>query len=327
MSSSQPKGSFFRSALSDLSQRRKAREQGPQSTAESPAPSPPAVPKPPRAEKLTDLYHTYLDATGFNYDLILLRQNPLLNTFAKYDLRLYESHTKPHVYCVFIRYTPPGATRTPSASSIPATTTHSHPQAARLHTLITPPVPHPSAPYKTLLCPPGTSFSEAFATFRTAFRDLTLLTWEQRLDNPRTDPSSLQRLRARALRIEPFVWANRPAAGMPVGAFPALPLEGEAPYKRNQWEPPLPALEEGLGVGVVGREVLKEEEGRRREAEEGERKEGKGEGMRRKSVVWRGPLFNAADGTVSRGAWEQGVKQKTKIKSERKMRNGGWYEE
>ena len=48
-----------------------------------------------------------MDPTGFIYDLEFVRCNPILNTFARYDLRLYESNTVPHMYCTFVRYTPP----------------------------------------------------------------------------------------------------------------------------------------------------------------------------------------------------------------------------
>ena len=59
---------------------------------------------PPR---LKDNHHTYLDATGFEYDLTLVRTNLLLNSFATYRLRLYESNTIPHTYCTYIQYAPP----------------------------------------------------------------------------------------------------------------------------------------------------------------------------------------------------------------------------
>jgi hypothetical protein len=46
-----------------------------------------------------------MDTTGFHYDIQLLRINNR-GGFAKYTIRLFESHTKPHVYCTVVRYIP-----------------------------------------------------------------------------------------------------------------------------------------------------------------------------------------------------------------------------
>ncbi|KAF2865165.1 hypothetical protein BDV95DRAFT_263607 [Massariosphaeria phaeospora] len=72
-----------------------------------------------RKDTGSDLYHTYLDNTGFEYNITLIRMNLFCNTSARYNLRLFESNTKPHVYCTFIRYSPPGGTEWPSASGVP----------------------------------------------------------------------------------------------------------------------------------------------------------------------------------------------------------------
>ncbi|OAG09371.1 uncharacterized protein CC84DRAFT_1255437 [Paraphaeosphaeria sporulosa] len=233
--------------------------------------------------KLEDLYHIYLDAKGFEYKLILLRSNPYLNNFARYDLRMYESHTVPHVYCTVARYIPPGGVKPAAAASTPQTNAQApatpsppstqpvqamHPTAAHLHALITPPLPSPSAPYRTAIAPPNSDFPTAFRALRHAFRDLTLLSWLERLSDP-----SLQRLRAQAFCIEPFVW-RRPAEGLPTGFEPPAfaPLEGQADvqlegYTRNAWG--LPALDEPLGEGgAIGIALVREaEEARRREEE------------------------------------------------------------
>jgi hypothetical protein len=84
------------------------------------APPTAQTPSPPRAEKLTDNYHIYLDKTGFHYDINLIRINMPRNAVAKYNLRLFESHTKPHVYCTFVRYTP-APERAPRADGVART--------------------------------------------------------------------------------------------------------------------------------------------------------------------------------------------------------------
>lgn len=240
----------------------------------------------PANPKLEDLYHIYLDAKGFEYKLILLRSNPYLNNFARYDLRMYESHTVPHVYCTVARYIPPAGAK-PAAASPPTAQTSAHlpaqtatlsipstqpaqtlhPAAAHLHALITPPLPSPSTPYRTAIAPPNSDFHTAFRAFRHAFRDLTLLSWHERLD------PDLQRLRAQAFCIEPFVW-RRPAEGLPTGFEPPAwaPLGEQADvqlegYTRNAWG--LPALDERLGTqGAIGGALFREaEEVRRREEE------------------------------------------------------------
>ncbi|KAF2733931.1 BRCT domain-containing protein, partial [Polyplosphaeria fusca] len=62
-----------------------------------------------RADMESDNYHIFLDETGFEYNISLLRKNLRHNKFARYNIRLFESNTKPHVYCTFIRYVPLGA--------------------------------------------------------------------------------------------------------------------------------------------------------------------------------------------------------------------------
>ncbi|KAF9739126.1 hypothetical protein PMIN02_001284 [Paraphaeosphaeria minitans] len=261
----------------------------------APIPAPAAAVQPveskPANPKLEDLYHIYLDARGFEYKLMLLRSNPYLNNFARYDLRMYESHTVPHVYCTVARYIPPArakpaaaaaavaaSTPTPQtsaaqASAQPATPSTQpdqvmHPAAAHLHTLIAPPLPSPSTPYRTAIAPPNSDFPTAFRALRHAFRDLTLLSWHERLSDP-----FLQRLRAQAFCVEPFVW-RRPAEGLPTGFAPPAwaPLDAQTDvqlegYTRNAWG--LPGLDEPLGLnGQVGIALAREaEEVRRREEE------------------------------------------------------------
>lgn len=241
----------------------------------------------PANPKLEDLYHIYLDSEGFEYKLILLRSNPYLNNFARYDLRMYESHTMPHFYCTVARYIPPAGAKTATASTstaqistqLPTQTATPlppsaqldqalHPSATHLKALVTSPLPSPSTPYRTAIAPPNSPFQDAFRAFRHAFRDLTLLSWHERLADP-----SLQRLRAQAFCIEPFVW-RRPAEGLPMGFSPPAwaPLDEQADvhleeYTRNAWG--LPALDEPLGIGgAIGIALLREAEEVRRKEEE-----------------------------------------------------------
>ena len=79
-------------------------------TASSPQPAPQAK------KSLKDLYHYFLDATGFEYKILLTRCDLPANTMQRYHLSILESHTKPNVYCTFIQYYPAGMAE-PSAES------------------------------------------------------------------------------------------------------------------------------------------------------------------------------------------------------------------
>ena len=101
----------------------------------------------PGADEPTDLYHIYVDSTGFEYDVTLTRIDLANNRNERYHLRLYESHTQPHTYCTHIRLSKP--------SQLPKT---------------------------QLLVPLASSFSTAFRSFCNAFRKRTLLLWDERLE-------------------------------------------------------------------------------------------------------------------------------------------------
>lgn len=203
---------------------------------------------------LKDLYHYYLDSTGFEYKIVLTRCNLRANEITLYRLSILESHTKPHVYCTFVEYIPPGTRTTPSSgeaciqalldfnatfhddsgTGLEDTTsshednydcspqthhplpqqqpTEPHPEATRLNSLLAPPLPSTAHPFKSLIAPMTSPFPTAWRAFRHAFRDLTLLTWEERFDVSKT----LYKTRAAQLGIEPFVY-TRPKAGLPLG--------------------------------------------------------------------------------------------------------------
>ncbi|KAK3209694.1 hypothetical protein GRF29_44g378388 [Pseudopithomyces chartarum] len=135
-----------------------------------PSPPPTSQPSNPANAKLQDLYHIYIDATGFEYKLLLLRHHHQHNTFARYDLRLYESHSLPHVYCTLVRYTPPALPPSlPSSlptlpSSTTPTTQHPLPTSTTPPQHSPPPVrtgtsSHPPPPPSPLLSPPSAMLS------------------------------------------------------------------------------------------------------------------------------------------------------------------------
>ncbi|OCL09245.1 hypothetical protein AOQ84DRAFT_388320 [Glonium stellatum] len=101
----------------------------------------------PGADEPTDLYHIYMDSTGFEYDITLTRIDLTNNRNERYHLRLYESHTEPHTYCTHIRLSKP--------SELPKT---------------------------QLLVPLASPFSTAFRGFCNVFRKRTLLLWDERFE-------------------------------------------------------------------------------------------------------------------------------------------------
>jgi hypothetical protein len=242
--------------------------------------------------KLTDLYHIYLDSYGFEYKILLTRGDLTRNAISRYNLRIYESHTKPHVYCTFIQFTPPR--ELPPIE--PNNNESSEDKYQDKHIVPIKPEPvsppynpttantKPPSPFKRLLAPPNSSFEHAFSTFRAAFQHLTFLAWEERLS-----PRSLIITRATAAKLEPFIY-TRPKPGLPVGAKPQGPVEpiSDAPAFKEMKER-LVGMDVELSrkEGVIGREVARLETGKKRkeweekEAEERLKKEGK----KKKTVV------------------------------------------
>ncbi|ORY14416.1 hypothetical protein BCR34DRAFT_599192 [Clohesyomyces aquaticus] len=303
----------------------------------------------PAPSKFKDLYHLYMDTTGFSYNILLIRMDLLRNSSERYNIRLYESHTVPRVYCAVVRYSPAGvkgwpstemkslssgmslgpdkkmdtkaeqnlnfqhihvlpqdATTVSNTNATPNTDTTASPNIsasaetqARLAALASSAASTPStrptiAPFTTLLTPLSSTFAAAFLSFRHAFRDLTLLTWDQRLL-----PHSriLQKALAKSLHLEPFLY-SKPSAGLPVGLahqFPDADPQGfeerEEGYVRGKLG--LPGMDVGLDrSGTFGMAIAREEEDevRKREdemreiirkEEEGKRGGGKGREGRR----------------------------------------------
>ncbi|KAI4627087.1 uncharacterized protein J4E87_004429 [Alternaria ethzedia] len=166
-------------------------------------------------------YHYYQDTDGFEYKILLVRvDNPPYGS-ANYHIGLLESHTKPHVYWALVQYKPakilPAAEKEEKEDvkqqvSLSRDEITQRPEASRLLSIITKPAPTPDAPYNGELCPRGSDFATALRSFRHAFRDLTLLSWEERFDDDKT----LQKARAQLLNIEPFCMYTGTTTGLEV---------------------------------------------------------------------------------------------------------------
>ncbi|KAF2262863.1 hypothetical protein CC78DRAFT_605294 [Lojkania enalia] len=280
----------------------------------------------PKTKRLTDLYHVFNDATGFSYNITLVRANLFNFTSTRYNLRLFESNTKPHVYCTFARYTPPpspsptseltllpglkedrpsiskdSTTSSTSSDSNSHATNSTHPNLlAALHT-ITSPTPSQNTPYRTLLIPQNSDYRTAFTAFRHAFQDLTHLSWEERLLPSARD---LQKARAKMLNIEPFVYV-RPPSGAPLGIPPPdIPLYvSDDTYIRGALQ--LPGMHVPLSnEGSIGCSVLRDEEAVQHREEQKIKSEKNGEKVsvaarnrvgKKKSDYRQRPLFRSHD--------------------------------
>ncbi|KAL6711485.1 hypothetical protein ACN47E_004419 [Coniothyrium glycines] len=260
---------------------------------------------------IKDLYHYFLDQTGFEYKIVLVRSEPSTNSFARYHLALLESHTKPPTYCTLVQYTPPAL----PASRLDSLASRSTDMQTALQTFLRAnasqppspkqPSPTPPEPFKLLICPMSSPYDLAFRAFRHAFRDITLLSWEERFDTDKT----LQTSRAKLLNIEPFVY-KRPSQGLPMGILPQIVGMGqggmdsavcrgdaEEGYVRDRWG--LPGLQEVLGTGTIGGRVVREkkEEEKRREEELEIEDKGKGKGKSKgRRVNYNKPFYNGVQG-------------------------------
>ena len=338
-----------------------------------------ASPKVPQAKipHFKDLYHYYLDDTGFEYKIVLARSDPSINSFARYQIGLLESHTKPHTYCTVVQYTPPAGKASCPASDVSTVSTlqdlgnllsgasrkrengavrnkgatdkvggggqtsmakHMHtpspiytiPQqdssqsfdndkdttqnteATRLSSLVVKASPSPDAPYKDLICPMNSSYTSAWRAFRHAFRDLTLLSWEERFDKEKV----LQTARARKLGVEPYSY-RKPMPGLPMGLFPqeaglhqgntgGVEVRGDSEdgYVRNSFN--LPGVSHPLTkTGSIGNALYREQEERERQRKDIERSvkiEMQEKGRRTGRVAgkkpnYNKPFFNGVSGT------------------------------
>jgi len=316
------------------------------STSPSPANPPVNTSFETQAKKptLKDLYHFYLDSTGFEYKVTLARSNFSTNQITRYQLSILESHTRPHTYCTLVQYNPPptpeafdASIRNPLLAFLrpkptPQPILPSPTEQARLQSLVTPPVPAAAAPFKRLICPMNSPFAPAWRAFRHTFRTLTLLAWEERFD---IDASkALQTARAITLGIEPYIY-SKPKLGLPVGMgvqeaglfqgssqdIGRVEIKGdkEDGYVRNEFG--LPGTDdEPLGMnGVVGSAIwraeqkVKKAEREKEEAEEQLIKEEREKANAAKRRFVDRPLFNGVMGkprAEESAGWKSEVVQK-----------------
>jgi hypothetical protein len=297
-----------------------------------PSPIPSASKKVPQAKisHWKEDYHYYQDVDGFEYKIVLVRGDESATGFAQYHIGLLESHTKPHVYWALVQYKP--AKTSPAKENeegvqqqAPSNfSTLQHPEATRLLSLVTKPPPTPEAPYNGELCPRNSDFATASRAFRHAFRDLTLLSWEERFDDSKT----LQKARAQLLQIEPF-WYGKPKKGMPVGIFPqaagmltgsttSLAVRGDMDdnYIRGALNLPSiahPLTRNGIIGGPIHRdaeEERKREESRLQKIKEQEDAEKRKKGLmqaRDARVNHNRPMFNGPMGRPTVDAFGQSV--------------------
>jgi hypothetical protein len=342
-------------------------------------PAPPAPGVQAKKTSLKDLYHYYLDSTGFEYKIILTRCNLRANEITRYRLSILESHTKPHVYCTLIEYFPPGAGHTassggaciqalldfektfhestntdaslndnqedktevlPASLPLPQQGIHHHPESERLRALLAPPTASPvtppaDKPYKNLIAPMSSDFATAWRAFRHAFRDLTLLSWEERFDITKV----LYKTRASHFNLEPFVYM-RPKDGLPIGlrvqqdglfqnqtlaplAEDGSTLSHPSPQNRVRENDDgyvyntfaLPGLSAPLGPGIIGQAVARDIKAAREAAEEAKRRADEAEEARlrklglprkfdgKKKPNYSRPLFNGVNGRPTTDAW------------------------
>jgi hypothetical protein len=194
-----------------------------------------------------------------------------------------------------------------------------HTEPTRLRSLITPTIPSSATSYKTLVCPMNSPFASAWRAFRHTFRDLTLLSWEERFDNNKT----IQKARAKALAVEPYLY-SKPALGMPVGLRvqeaglyqgradeTMIPCDAEDGYVRSEYG--LPGVDEPLAVqGVIGAEIMRDEEKERKKIGaarlKAEERDGKMQVVKPKRQNFNKPLFNGATGRTRTEAFESGAR-------------------
>ncbi|KAF2652754.1 hypothetical protein K491DRAFT_718611 [Lophiostoma macrostomum CBS 122681] len=311
-------------------------------TSQPPCPAPAVQVPEAKPAKLTDNYHLYLDATGFEYSIMLVRTNLHHNNHAMYSLRIYESNTKPHTYCTFVRYAPPKEAPAPMLMKngipilLPASSTtplKSEENATPKKQPTTtnpdmPTAPPANKPYRALLTPLDADFSTAFRVFRHAFRDMTLLSWEERVY---ADVKNRQKAYATLCKIEPYTYRG-PALGLPAGNVPAIPLQSGSIGKgsgKNALDSimrdkddgyirgslGLPGVDIGLSPGgSIGNLVHREAEAARKAKEEEEERErikamnqrngglkakassAAAQGSGPKKPNWNKPLFNSVSG-------------------------------
>ncbi|CAN9206519.1 unnamed protein product [Alternaria alternata] len=324
----------FVSAKEDLLRRRAEREsapietindftspanRSPSSSVPNPKPICSSLKKVPQAKisHWKEDYHYYQDVTGFEYKIVLVRGGE--SSMANYHIGLLESHTKPHVYWALVQYKP---AKVPPVNDDGSHQHVQHPEATRLLSLVTKPTPVPELPYNGELCPRNSDFATASRSFRHAFRDLTLLSWEERFDTNKT----LQKARAQHLNIEPF-WYGKPKMGMPMGMLPqamglltgevsGLEVRGDIDDGYVRGASNLPSISAPLTTyGIIGgsihhdaEELRKHEVARMQKIKDREEVERRSRGQPRgMGVNHNRPMFNGAMGRPTVDAYGQRI--------------------
>lgn len=268
-----------------------------------------------------DLYHYYLDNDGFEYKITLVRSDYSTNSFARYHIGLLESHTKPHTYCTVVQFTPP-AKGNGEQGAVTARHEVVEDTLKRMLKKIIDSNPAQASneaftissehekPFKSLICPMNSDYVSAFRAFRYAFRDITLLAWEDRIDHGKVT----QKARAKEMGIEPFVY-SKPATGLPIGLFPQIPgimernlSQYDDMYQRDAFS--LPSISFPLSKhGAIGAALYREDEELRRKEEEDrlEAEKAEREARRKKAVAgkkraeYNKPFFSGHTGQLSAG--------------------------
>jgi hypothetical protein len=181
----------------------------------------------------------------------------------------------------------------------------------------------------------SSDFATAWRAFRHAFRDLTLLSWEERFDITKV----LYKTRASHFNLEPFVYM-RPKDGLPIGlrvqqdglfqnqtlaplAEDGSTLSHPSPQNRVRENDDgyvyntfaLPGLSAPLGPGIIGQAVARDIKAAREAAEEAKRRADEAEEARlrklglprkfdgKKKPNYSRPLFNGVNGRPTTDAW------------------------
>ncbi|OAL44629.1 hypothetical protein IQ07DRAFT_245979 [Pyrenochaeta sp. DS3sAY3a] len=253
-----------------------------------------------KASHFKDLYHYYIDNDGFEYKIMLVRSDFSSNSFARYHIGLLESHAKPHTYCTVVQFTPPakknvGQMAVTGKQEVPESALKSMLQkfleeAGNNATLTSDKVAgdlsEDERPFKSLICPMNSDFVSSFRAFRYAFRDITLLAWEERFDHDKV----IQKARAKEMNIEPYLY-SKPAKGMPIGLFPQIAgimerMQGEHDdfYTRDTFS--LPSISHPISKhGAIGAALQREEEELERKEREARLEAEANENVRKKQAM------------------------------------------
>lgn len=129
-----------------------------------------------------DNHHLYKDQTGFIYNAFLPRAYLADASVESYALKLYESHTVPHTYAVFLAYKPRQITGMvlPDRVSPKRKSADSDSDGFGGSTSSRPKNADGFSNGIGIVAPIGSSFANAFEVFKRVFEEKTTLRWEDR---------------------------------------------------------------------------------------------------------------------------------------------------